>query len=76
MCRDFFMMERQYCGLAACNPAALKRTPKLAGVRIPKLSGAEALRLATADALCRSSSRRGQFKEAVFAVESEDSLGG
>jgi hypothetical protein len=37
---------------------------------------ADALRMAVADALCRSAERRGQFKEAMFELETEDTLGG
>ena len=36
----------------------------------------DALRMAVADALCRSAERRGQFKEAMFELETEDTLGG
>ena len=36
----------------------------------------DALRMAVADALCRSAERRGHFKEAMFELETEDTLGG
>lgn len=36
----------------------------------------DALRLAVSDALCRNTERRSQFKEAMFELETEDTLGG
>ncbi len=52
----------------------MRRTQQQTPVRA--LHPADALRLASADALCRSASRRGEFKEAVYALETEDTLGG
>ena len=39
-------------------------------------SEADELRLACRDALCRSKERRKQFSDAVYAVETEDTLSG
>lgn len=40
------------------------------------LQCADALRLAVSDALCRNAERRSHFKEAMFELEAEDTLGG